>query len=438
MTSSRVFWRMAPPLAVGAAISLGSAEARGATACSSLNSTNSGAIVYGAGGSAQVPLLTQIGTQLANLNPPTYVVYSSGNACTGYSDLVTPTSITGTADYWDGSGKTLSCTLDAGGDPVTFAVMGNSPTQCSGVTSLAAGFGQFLGPVQPIDFVVPSTSSQQSFSTEAAYYVWGFGASAANLTVTPWGTTPDIFTRSSSSFVTIFVGLETGVPGATIATKGTQESTNQATVTGLAALNGTANAESGIGFVSGEVADGNRSSIKVLAYQHTGQTCGYWPDSTIDAFDKVNVRSGQYWLWSPVHFFAAVGSNGSISDPNTAAFIGLFTGTATPPAGIDVFAAEVGAYTVPSCAMQAWRDGDLAAPYSYAPPNPCSCKFDYATNNANKPATCKTCRQDSDCSTGHCDNIGPPLNADADAGTEAGADAGTDAGTGNVGYCEVN
>src|ERR1700723_1731217 len=284
--------------------------------CSSLPGT----IIYGAGGSAQAPLLTQIGTQLAVAASPVSIVYSdSGSACAGYTDLVTPTSITGTALYWDGSGSTLPCQLDAGGDPVTFAVMGNAPNLCSGVTGLAAGFGQFLGPVQPIDFVVPTSSSQQSISTEAAYYIWGFGASDANHTVSPWGTAADIFTRSASSFVNVFVSLDTGVPAATVAAHGTVESTNSATGTGLSALNGTANAPAGIGFVSGEVADGNRSAIKVLAYQHTGQTCGYWPDSTIDAFDKVNIRNGQYWLWSPVHFYAAVNGANAISDANTAA-----------------------------------------------------------------------------------------------------------------------
>jgi hypothetical protein len=94
-----------------------------------------------------------------------------------------------------------------------------------------------------------------------------------------------------------------------------------------------------------------------------------------------------------------------------------------------VFAAETGAYTVPSCAMQAWRDGDLAAPYSYAPPVPCACKFDLATNNTNKAATCKTCTADADCATGHCRNIGPPLGADAGGANE---DAGA-----SVGYCEA-
>jgi hypothetical protein len=388
-------------------------------------STLPGTIIYGAGGSAQAPLLTQIGTQLAKIASPVSIVYSdSGSACAGYNDLVTPTAITGTALYWDGSGSTLSCTLDAGGDPVTFAVMGNAPNLCSGVSGLASGFGQFLGPVQPVDFVVPTSSSQQSISTEAAYYIWGFGAPDTAHSVTPWSTTADIFTRSASSFVALFVGLDTGVPVATVAAHGTSEMTNSNTVSALNALNGTSNAEAGIGFVSGEVADGNRSEIKVLAYQHTGQTCGYWPDSTIDAFDKINVRDGQYWLWSPVHLYAAVNSGGQITDTNTASFVGLFTGTAAAPTGVDVFGAEIGAYTVPQCAMHAWRDGDLAPPYSYAPSAPCSCEFDFATNNANKPATCKTCTQDSQCSTNHCRNVGPPLESDG--------------GSTSVGYCEVN
>jgi ABC-type phosphate transport system substrate-binding protein len=391
--------------------------------CSSLPGT----IIYGAGGSAQAPLLTQIGTQLAKIAAPISIVYSdSGSACAGYNDLVTPTSITCTALYWDGSGSTLSCQLDPGGDPTTFAVMGNAPDLCSGVTGLAAGFGQFLGPVQPVDFVVPASSNEQSISTEAAYYIWGFGASAPNYTVTPWGTPADIFTRSASSFVNVFVSLDTGVPAATVAAHGTVESTNSATVTGLSALNGTANAQAGIGYVSGEVADGNRSAIKVLAYQHTGQTCGYWPDSTIDAFDKVNIRNGQYWLWSPVHFYAAVNTSNQITDANTASFIGLFTGATTPPAGVSVFGAEVAAYTVPNCAMHAWRNGDLAPPISYAPPVPCSCEFDFAVNNSSKPASCTTCALDTDCTTGHCRNIGPPVDLDAGSTTDAGS----------VGYCE--
>lgn len=392
-----------------------------ASAAQSCNTGLPGTVVYGAGGSAQVPLITQIGIQLARLTPPVTLVYSSaGSACAGYADLVTPTAIGGSASYWDASGNTDSCTFDPGGAPATFAVMGNAPNLCPSTTGLAAGFGQFLGPAQPIDFVVPVMSSQQSISTAAAFDIWGFAAADAGHTVSPWNVPANILTRSATSFVNVFTALDTGVPAAVVATKGTLESTNSATAAALAALNSTT-PESGIGFVSGEVADGDRKDIRVLAYQHTGQSCGYWPDSTVDAFDKANVRDGQYWMWSPVHFFAATDASGAIVDPATANLVGYFTGAVTPPTGVDVFAAENGAFTVPQCAMHAWRDGDLAPLYSFAPPEPCSCKFDFATSNANKPASCITCTQDSDCATQHCRNIGPPL-------TGAGA---------NVGYCEA-
>ncbi len=441
---SRFAGRRASVGGLGACALLASAANARAADCSTLPGT----IIYGAGGSSQEPLVAQIASQLANLSSPISLVYSDGgSACVGYQALVSaPGGISGTALYWDTTQKQLvSCTL-AATQAVTFAIMGNSPAQCPQTTGLATNFGQFLGPVQSIDFVVPSQSSQQSISTEAVYDVWGFGGVGAN-TVSPWSVPANIYTRSSSSFLTIFVHLETQLPVARIAqpypavgdaaapANPTQVKTNQLTESGLAALNGGSGAESGIGFVSGEVADGSRGAIRVLAYQHTGQSCGYWPDSTKDAFDKINVRTGQYWLWSPVHFFAAVtpGSDATkvanISDSSTKNLIGWFTGDVAPTAGVDIFQAELASSTVPKCAMQAWRDGDLSAPYSYQPPASCSCEFDIATANANKPASCTTCTTDNDCSvTHHCRSIGPPLTQDAGTGPDAGA----------VGYCEVN
>ena len=66
------------------------------------------------------------------------------------------------------------------------------------------------------------------------------------------------------------------------------------------------NPEAAIGFVSGENADANRTTVRTLAFQHTEQRCGYWPDSTATSFDKRSVRDGLYWLWTTTHFFAPV------------------------------------------------------------------------------------------------------------------------------------
>jgi hypothetical protein len=441
---SRSSWRRVRMggLAVCAVLAF-SARARAATDCSTLP----GAIVYGAGGSAQEPVVAQIASQLAALPSPISIVYNdTGSACVGYQDLVTPTTITG-GQYWDTGLQQLSSCTQTAPATVSFAIMGNTPKQCPQTTGLAAGFGQFLGPVQSIDFVVPAQSNEQSISTEAAYYIWGFAGVGAN-TVAPWSVPANIFTRSSSSFLTIFVGLDTGLSASRIAlpyspvgdaaapANPTQVKTNQLTVQGLNALN-SSSPQSGIGFVSGEVADGARGQVKVLAYQHTDlktgdrQSCGYYPDSTKDAFDKINVRTGQYWLWSPIHFFAAVTAGAdatkvtSITDPNVQKLVGWFTGDVAPPTGVNIFAAEVNSSTVPKCAMQAWRDDDLAPPYSYPAPQSCTCQFDLATKYVNKAASCQTCASDTDCTvTHHCRNIGPPLNPDA--------------GAANVGYCEVN
>jgi hypothetical protein len=354
--------------------------------------------IYGAGGSAQVPLLKQLGTQLSKLSTPVTIIYqSSGGACVGYEALATPTAITGTANYWDATGTQQTCNLAIAGNNVTFAVMGNSATLCPGVTQLASGFGDFEGPAQSYDFIVPVASSQQSISAEAAYFVYGFGASDAAHTVSPWSQSAEIIKRDQNSGATIAVGQAIGVPPAKL--QGVDGKTNTGVLTDVA---NAANAENAIGYVSGEVADGNRSTVRVLAYQHTGQTCGYWPDSTKDAFDKKNLRDGQYWIWSPIHLFAAADGTGKITDTATANLLGYLTGTVSPPTGVDVFRAEVAASTVPKCAMHAWRTGDLAsAPFSYADPQPCGCKFDAL---ATSKTTCTTCNTDTDCGSGspHC------------------------------------
>jgi len=166
-------------------------------------------------------------------------------------------------------------------------------------------------------------------------------------------------------------------------------------------VSGSANYEAAIGYVSGDVADQNRkkNAIKVLAYQHFGQSCGYWPDSTPNTYDKLNVRTGQYWLWGPMHFFAFVDpTTKQITDARTRAFIELVTGKAAPPAGLDVLKITVDAGNVPKCAMNVWRSGDLGPLMSYQPDEPCGCGFEKLATGA---TSCTPCATSATCPSSH-------------------------------------
>ena len=153
--------------------------------------------------------------------------------------------------------------------------------------------------------------------------------------------------------------------------------------------------------VGGDIADTNRDKVKTLAYQHTDQTCGYWPDSTPNSYDKKNVRTGQYYLWNPEYFEAKTSdAHTTIADPDVAKFIGYLTGKVAPPTGIVVTDVEIAAKVVPKCAMQVWRDTDFGPQYSYAPPEPCGCYFDFKTTGFTSCTSCKT----TACATGVCRN----------------------------------
>jgi hypothetical protein len=149
------------------------------------------------------------------------------------------------------------------------------------------------------------------------------------------------------------------------------------------------------------VADGAAASVNVLAYQHYGQTCGYWPSSSSTSFDKINVRNGHYPIWGPVHFFAKVDGGGNPTNPGAANIIGYFKGTVAPPAGVDVDALTVSAGNILDCAMEVKRTSDFGDLLPYAPAAPCGCYFEAKATGS---TSCQTCASDSECpqSATHC------------------------------------
>ena len=351
--------------------------------------------LYGAGGSAQRDLVGKISVVFQGADDPVHLVYKdNAGACSGIDALtgLGATAITGTAYYWDAAGTRLTCDLPFAGSPVDFAVMGNSPLLCPLVTdpSLVESIVDVLGPVSSVNVIVPNASSEQSISAEAFYLVYGFNEAAG---IEPWTNPADDYYihRDENSFVQIAMAQASGLP----VTKflGVDAGTNSNSV---AFLNALADPDQGIAFVSGDVADANRATVKTLAWQHFGQNTGYWPDSSATAFDKRNVRTGQYYIWGQNHMYGLEGATeGVAADPVVQKLLEYFSDV-SQPAGTTQTIAETATLNknVPTCAMEVARDGDLGAIYAWAPPEPCGCYYDFSATGA---STCETCDDTDPC-----------------------------------------
>ncbi len=347
--------------------------------------------IYGTGGSAQKPLLALLAARLAALSPPRTLVYSSPGACFAINAFTaTPTRITGTPSYWTAGGVEATCTVPVTGQAADFGCMGNSVTQCAGITALPAGVGEVEGPVTAWNFFVPAASSQQSISSAAAYFVFGFGNTGG---VAPWTNEAFIIRRDENSAAQIFMGLAAGVPPTRF--RGVDAMTNGRSIS-LVAMAGTP--EQAIGFASADNVDANRATVRTLAYQHTDQSCGYWPDSTVTSFDKANVRDGHYWLWSPARLIVPVGSDGQPSNPLTRELVNYWNGSVETPE-VPFTEVQIRSRSIPQCAMQVWRNGDLGALYSRAPSAPCNCLFSQIATGS---TTCAPCSATTACATGVC------------------------------------
>jgi hypothetical protein len=388
------FRTISPRLRGGSGGLLCAALALHAPVASAIDCSALPAPFYGQGGSAQRPLLARLGARLSALATPRTLVYQAPGACVGLNSLLNSTRITGSAAYWDAAGMERSCDLPVTGQVVDFASVGNQATLCPGVTALPAGVGEFEGPVTTWNFFVPTASSQRSISTEAAYFVFGFGRDGM---AAPWTDEAAIIRRDANSAAQIVVSLATGVPVERF--RGVDAMTNARSISLVAMAT---NAEAAIGFASGENVDANRAVVRTLAYQHTGQTCGYWPDSTATAFDKRGVREGLYWLWTTTRFYARVDASRQITNASVRDMVAWFTGQAAPPPEVPVLDLTIQNGNIPLCAMRVARTRDLGPLMSYAPSAPCGCYFERVatgstacaacTSSSTCPASAPTCR----------------------------------------------
>jgi hypothetical protein len=391
-----------------------------------------GRVLYGTGGSAVTGTLAQVALYLSArpIDERITIVYHDPGACQGYQEYLDNqiTTAGATIKYWVAGSPAAgnTCTL-AAPHTADFAHMGNPHDFC-GFTdddlpaNYPTGYGTLQAPIQTLNIIADKDSSQRSISAEALYYIYGFGAAAAN--IEPWTNPHTIVFRQTSSFVHQFVAQsifgddnrpfydDHGV----LNTQGNGTDVGNLRLGYMAATNGNVvtrvafyqtqeglSPDVALGFASGSAAEtaSARAAIKTLAYQHYDQERGYWPDSTESTTDKRNVRSGKYHFWSPGHFYARVADdaetfgNGDLRslddvlDPDVRRFLAKFSGSEDE----EVLRRIIAAGDIPLCASSVTREGLDGPISSYAPEDPCNGFFELVASGN----TDNTCGNDDQC-----------------------------------------
>lgn len=390
--------------AVGGALALTFAGSAGAQqqvpACASLNLPHP---VWGAGGSAVTADLGLVATALSGLDDPITILYSDPSACTGFRGFVEK-NVKGNFWYWTAAGEQKSCSPDqVTGQEVSFAHLGNPATDCAN-TTIPGDVKDFQAPVQTLNVIVGINSDERAISAEALYFIYGFGGAGE---AAPWIDDAHIIKRTPTSFVHLFLASAIGVPPASFK-GGVQVTTNPDSIAKVVEFSATSQSTA-IGYVSGSAADKARSTVKTLAFQAKDQTCAYWPDSTDNSNDKINVRNGQYALWTPGHWYTRVDSSGAIIDQDVENLIDWYDAKAEPPGGIDVIGLAIDAGDIPLCAMRATRSGLTGAISSYAPANPCTHYFEKRATGSTSGTECSNddacapVSSTSKCRFGYCE-----------------------------------
>jgi ABC-type phosphate transport system substrate-binding protein len=410
-----------------------------------------GTTVYVTGSSASSPYLAALSTVLAAQATPITLVYIKTESCQGVNAFLTgasatPTLLTSAATYWTpnpdgGTGIVANtCNFGATSTPANGVYPDASVSDvfydtCSGGTALTSGFSEFGGPIQAMTFIVNASSTQTSISAKAAHVV--FKDVGTTYPIAPWTDPDQLFiraggpngsgTRAMTSAAMGFTSVtdwSSAIPSGVDGGLNNVEASSGAMLTAVAG--DSANANATLGILSNTTADPNRpgsastTPVKVLAFQSdevADQTCGYFPDSTANTFDKLNVRQGRYDIWGPLHFITAVDAGGnplSTSAPGTAgnAAVAAFANLVSLPAGAtilttdqkkSVIQAAATAHVVAQCAMQVTRSAEVGPPVSAVPTEPCGCYWESLATGGTTTSTCTECTTDSDC----CDSATP-------------------------------
>lgn len=365
-----------------------------------------GTVVYAQVGDTQLNLMKRLGRALRDNTPnPITLVFRTSGSCTNITQIYTRVPMKGVMSYipsvaedaaWVPTASPLTCTIpDGQADPGVVPDIANSALFNSACPNGAAPETVQLtqGPVQAYVLAVPTASSQTAITFEEAYFVFGWGAAGM---VQPWIDEAQLFIRTITKSTLLAWAANIGVPAEKW--KGIRHDGSPMVVDSVKA--GPASA---IGILGAEVYDGNRLTMKALAFRAKGQYAAYYPDSSASARDKKNVRDGHYTVWSPTIWMDTVtvaGTTKTPVNPTARYVINLIAGLSVAPAQnfsmIDVIAA-VG--LVPECAMGVNRDFEGGPLRLYTPPESCVCKYESLVSTS----SCAACTAGS-CATGVCRN----------------------------------
>lgn len=373
-----------------------------------MNCADLGNVVYVTGSSNFPPLLKAVAPLMLADNPPYHVVWQTTSSCAGASAIFSPDATkhiikdpmpSPTASWaftYNADGSTTTCFLDPAGNTVDVGQSDVYESTCDPTFAPSTTIAAYIGPIQTMTFVVPSTSSQMALSAEAAHFVFGSGGqSPTGSPVSPWTDPNLLFIRSSST------GTNQMISKAIKVNPTMWWGVDRRTAANLSlVMQGVdpASAERAIGVLSNDAADKARDNLRILTFQGYGQKCGYYPDSSLTSLDKINVRDGHYPIWGPVHLFA--NTTGGV--PSSAAN-SLITKLTLPKPDGKLLDALIDAGFVPQCAMKVSRTEEVGPLAAYSPPYHCGCYFDFKTTNH---TFCKACSTNADCPAdrSHCNS----------------------------------
>ena len=356
------------------------------------------------GGSTAVqPFLAVVAPLLAKNSPPYTIAYQPSGSCSGVDNLFSPDpakhiakDIAGKqALLFAADGTTTACTL-GDGVPVDVAASDVFASSCTSTYATSDTLAEYLGPIQPMTFVVPSTSPETSISAEMAHVVFGLGTTGGG--VQPYVDPTLFFIRNSGSgtqqMISRAIEIDAkkwwgGDRGGSGKVRDLLEAVPQ-TKSG-----------SSIGILSTDFADTERARLRILAFKAKGQSCGYLPDSTPFTRDKLNVRDGHYAIWGPVHFYAQV--SGGVPSAAAAALVTRFS---LPRLDAPLLDAITKSGLVPACAMKVQRTSEMGPLTPFSPNFQCGCYFEANVPNGAAPPSCVPCNGPSDCAaaTPACNN----------------------------------